>query len=656
MRFRDVLGRFPGPSRVYGTDRRRAGYLASSQAAGAAGRTFALGARVSAPHLVSPTEQVVLDMPAQRARRLVRLQIASIVVVSIVAGLLGMLCVTLPSGDRSLPLAALAVVVTVGGLFVGLTEYVHGRCVNVLIQTASQWRQSAAERAADLARINAELRRRDAERASLFATMSHELRTPLSAMIGFSRALLDDVDGELNDEQRADVAQVHQSANGLLGIVNRTLDFALLDAGGVTVKPGPVQVYSIVDEVIASLRPLAAARGLVLDCSIQPSLPPAEADDACLRQVLVNLVGNAIKFTDAGHVDVRVEAPGGRVTVAVSDTGIGIARAEQALIFEPFRQVNSGTVRGSGGAGLGLAICQRLVQLMGGRIWVESEPGAGSTFFVSLPAAQLRAVMAPTPTRAGAGSDVVVVGDAARTGPFVASLRSRGLEVKLVCGPNWSHALAATAARLVLFDVLLARSEAWRGLAELRAARGDRERVIGLVGLVDGGGRIAVPVDLDVLTDADLDVALAARTQALRSPLDREGTSANGRVCVISADMTWRRRVSAVLEARGIRTAEASHAAEAVSVARRVPMCGLVVDLLIPDPGFADLLGKLETDEILRRLPLLIVGPGALSPRQQHDLRRDLVRWARERPVPVSELAGSVADVMDSLSRETVAT
>src|SRR5688572_6495957 len=219
MRLREVPGLMCGLSRIYSTQRRSSGVLALPSPTGKAGRSSGPSDRSAPPRLSSPTEQVVLEVPALRARRLVRLQVAAIVVVSIAAGLLGMLCVALPAEDRSLTALALGVLIAVGGLFVGLTDYVHGRCIGTLIQIASLLRQSAAERAADLARTNAELRRRESERSTLFAAMSHELRTPLSSIIGFSRALLDDVDGQLNDEQRVDVKQVHQSANGLLGTV-----------------------------------------------------------------------------------------------------------------------------------------------------------------------------------------------------------------------------------------------------------------------------------------------------------------------------------------------------------------------------------------------------------------------------------------------------
>ena len=223
-----------------------------------------------------------------------RLQVAAIVIISIAAGLFGMLCIALPGEDRSLPLLTLGVLLALGGVFVGLSDYVHGRSVSTLIQTASQLRQSAAERAADLARITAELRRREAERASLFAAMSHELRTPHGSIVGFSRALLDGLDGDLNAEQRTSVRHVHQSANGLPGIVKRTLDYARLEAGGVTVQPGPVQVWPVVEEALLVARRVPV-RGIVADLllpepGITDLLSRLQAVDT-MRRAPVLLVG-----------------------------------------------------------------------------------------------------------------------------------------------------------------------------------------------------------------------------------------------------------------------------------------------------------------------------------------------------------------------------
>lgn len=632
MRFREWRAGLPGLDRAFGTERH-----------GASGSTPVLRARTAAPHFASPTAQLALEIPALSARRLVRLQTAAIGVISFVVALCATLGIALSGEDRSLPLATVGVLLALGGMLVSLTAVAHARSVSTLMQTASYLRQSAAERAAELARTNAELRRQEAERVSLFAAMSHELRTPLSSIAGFSRALLDGLDGDLNEEQRASVRRVHQSANGLLGIVGRTLDFARLEAGEVTMQRGPVRVWPVVEEAALALHPLAAARGLDVDRLIPPAVPPVEADEGGLRQVLVNLIANAMKFSDAGPITVRAEEAGEQVTIAVSDTGPGIARDDHERIFEPFRPLSSGAVHANGRTGLGLAICRRLVEMMDGRIWVESEPGAGATFFVSLPAVRLSPVEATVDDLRGPACDVMLVADTARARPLAASLRGRGLEARLVSGPTAIDEVGLAAPRLVLVDLFLHHAEAWRQLVALRSTLAHRDRAIGLVGLADGGGRLIVPAELDVVVDADLDVALAGRVQALCPELTYELSRTKSRVLVVGGDVAWRRRVSLILEARGIRAVEASGAEDALLVARRMPVRCIVADLLLPDPGISDLLGRLQADQATRRVPVLLVGPGALTPGQQRDLRRESARWSAEQAVPVSELAAQVA-------------
>jgi signal transduction histidine kinase/CheY-like chemotaxis protein len=589
--------------------------------------------------LHSPIDQVALEVPARRARRLVRLQMAAIVLISMAAIWLGILAVSLPDVDRALPSLALGIVLLVGGLFVGLTDFVHTRSVGALVRTAAALRQSAAERAADLARANAALRRRDEERATLFATMSHELRTPLNAIIGSSRALLDNLDGELTPEQRDDVTQINDGGANLLAIVNSTLDLARMDAGALTLTTGPVQVWPVVEEVIALLRPLAATRGLDLQRAIPADLPAVDADEDRLRQVLVNLVSNALKFTFAGSVTVRAEAAEDRVLIAVADTGIGIDREAQEVIFEPFRQAESGTDRRAGGTGLGLAISRRLAELMGGRIWVESEVGVGSTFSVVLPLAIKPTLAFRTPD-GRAPSDVVVVARPERAGQLVAALGQRSVTAHAVSGADWLDQLGAARPRLALFDVLQPHAEGWRALVELRGTVEHAGLPVGLVGLGFGTGRVVLPGDLDVLVDGDQSLIEAAREMTHLTEIGRSRQAS--RVLIVGPDHSWRRRVNSILERAGVRATDAGTADEAKDVARKTPLRGLIVDVRAAEPGVADLLSAAERDDAWRHLPTLVVVPPVLTPRQQRDLHLTSAAWSRNGAMTMDQLAETI--------------
>ena len=234
----------------------------------------------------------------------------------------------------------------------------------------------------------------DRVKSSFLATMSHELRTPLNSILGFTGIILDGLAGPLNPEQERQLAMVQGSARHLLALINDVLDISKIEAAQLEVVRGPVQVAATVDRVVELVRPLAQKKGLELRVELAPDIVTLTSDQRRVEQVLINLLNNSVKFTEAGAVTLRVargeratpDGPQAAVYFAVSDTGIGIKPADLASLFQPFRQVESGLTRHHEGTGLGLAICRRLAELMGGAITVESEWGKGSVFTFTLPA------------------------------------------------------------------------------------------------------------------------------------------------------------------------------------------------------------------------------------------------------------------------------
>ena len=221
-----------------------------------------------------------------------------------------------------------------------------------------------------------------AAKSSFLADMSHEIRSPMNVVIGMIDMVLD---SDLTQEQRHDLDHARASAVGLLGIINDVLDASKIEAGKLVIESVEMDLWGALRDTVATLSPQASAKGLKIDLRIAPDVPRAVLGDPVrFRQVLVNLLGNAIKFTSEGGVTVRAETVGSGdvpvVHVTVQDTGIGMSLDTLARIFEPFEQAEASTTRSYGGSGLGLAICRRLVGLMDGHIWAESEPGRGSTF------------------------------------------------------------------------------------------------------------------------------------------------------------------------------------------------------------------------------------------------------------------------------------
>ncbi len=250
----------------------------------------------------------------------------------------------------------------------------------------------------ELGDANTELSRANRLKSEFLANMSHELRTPLNAIIGYSQLMLDGIDGDLSEQQAADLKRVTTAGSTLLGLINGLLDIAKIEAGRMEIGQERIYVDAAVTKVTDLVRPTAEAKSVAVVATIPRDLPDALGDPPRFDQILTNLLANAVKFTARGSVTVGARAFGGEIVISVTDTGIGIAPEAQSYVFDEFRQEDASTTRQFGGTGLGLAIAKKLVELQGGRIWLESAPGVGSTFSFTLPSAPELA--APQPERA----------------------------------------------------------------------------------------------------------------------------------------------------------------------------------------------------------------------------------------------------------------
>jgi signal transduction histidine kinase len=242
----------------------------------------------------------------------------------------------------------------------------------------------------------------DRDRSAFLAALSHELRTPLNAILGFTDVLLTEVDGPLSPEGREDLEIVRSSGAHLRALIDDILDLSALESGKLRLRRDAIDVYSIAEEVVREAQVTAQAKPLSVTLSGEPAI--AYADAQRVRQIIGNVVGNAVKFTPQGSVHVEVRSRGPRTMISVSDTGPGIAPSEQAAIFEEYRQVGDADARRVG-TGLGLAITRRLVEMHGGDIGLESELGRGSRFTISLPARREGPVSTPPPPPRAAQQD-----------------------------------------------------------------------------------------------------------------------------------------------------------------------------------------------------------------------------------------------------------
>ena len=236
-----------------------------------------------------------------------------------------------------------------------------------------------------LATSNARLLEASRLKSQFLANMSHELRTPLNSIIGFSKVLLNRMDGDLTERQDAYVRSVHNSSRHLLELINSILDFSRIEAGKFEMRPETLDLHDVVDECIESSMPLVRDKRVKIERDVPVELPPVLADRMRVKQVLLNLLSNAIKFTHSGRVLVQVRHEPEAVHVSVADTGIGISPGDLQRLFEPFRRLDNPLAQQADGTGLGLAISKKFVELHRGRIWAESRESQGSTFHFTLP-------------------------------------------------------------------------------------------------------------------------------------------------------------------------------------------------------------------------------------------------------------------------------
>jgi signal transduction histidine kinase/DNA-binding response OmpR family regulator len=519
----------------------------------------------------------------------------------------------------------------------------------------ASWNQTlertVAERTAELARATLEAKeaRTAAEQANqlkseFLANMSHELRTPLNAIINFARILAAGMRGPVNEDQVDYLTRIRQSGDHLLGLINDVLDLSKIEAGRMELYKEPLVVADLIQSVMNSAAGLTKSKPIELLQEVEPNLPLVNADRTRVRQILLNLLSNAAKFTERGTITVSARRQHGELVISVADTGIGIAPEHQDTIFEEFRQVDSGSDRRYEGTGLGLAICRRFVGLHGGRIWLESTPGVGSVFTFSLPMNAPQpagASPSPAPGAAREGMPILVVDDDPATTEIVAAYLGR--EGYAVHGLSESARALELARQIrpaaIILDILMPNKDGWEVLSELKA---DPELQ-------------SVPVILyTIVENQQLGLALGASAY-LTKPIDAEQlcatvarlTASPAKILVIDDDpnaIEVVRASLAVVDSYDIVTAPGGEAG--LQAAAAAPPDLIVLDLMMPELDGFGVLEQLARDPRTSAIPVLVLTAKDLTSSERAFLAQRVRGLVQKGGAPPEMLLAKVAELL----------
>lgn len=499
-----------------------------------------------------------------------------------------------------------------------------------------------------LERQSAALEVASRHKSEFLASMSHELRTPLNAIIGFSEVLLERMFGELNERQDEYLRDIWSSGKHLLELLNDILDLSKIEAGQMVLNRSEFIVRKSLDYCLSLVRERALKQGVLLGLEVDPGVGLLDGDRLRFRQVVLNLLSNAVKFTpDGGRVDVRATIRGQDLVVTVADTGVGVAAEDHQRIFDSFQQGTRPAGQAEG-TGLGLTLSKRIVELHGGRIWVESDVGTGSTFGFALPAGSGEPVSAPVPlagmdsglttkSAAGPGPTVVVVEDDRRSFDLLrAYLEAAGVRV---VGARDGEEGLDTVRRLspagVILDILLPGIDGWEVLARLKADPRTAPIPVIVVSMLDERGRgFALGAAEYLVKPVGKEQLLAAVYRAAAMP-EREHT-----VVAIDDEPLAIELVRANLEPEGWTVLGAPTGQEGLTLIRERQPCVVLLDLLMPGMDGFEVVEALRAEPGTRSVPVVILTSKSMTPQDKERLRGRITYVARKTEFDLSGLAG----------------
>jgi signal transduction histidine kinase/CheY-like chemotaxis protein len=462
-----------------------------------------------------------------------------------------------------------------------------------------------------------EMREIDQIKTQFLANMSHELRTPLNSIIGFSRVILKGIDGPITDLQQQDLTAIYNSGQHLLGLINDVLDLAKIEAGKMELSFDEINLTDIITSVMSTASGLVKDKSIKLVRNIQGEIPAVRADAIRIRQVLLNLLSNAAKFTDEGEivVDASVQpGPAGQaeILISVTDTGPGISPQDQEKLFQAFSQVDNSPTRKTGGTGLGLSISQQLIQMHGGRIGVHSALGKGSTFYFTLPIYREEVKAQST----GAKVILAVDDDPQVTALYERYLQPQGYQVVSLLDPTRAKERARqTKPFAITLDIMMPGYDGWQVLNDLKSDPETRD----------------IPVIIcSIIEDQERGFSLGAADYLLKPILEEDLLGALNRlngdgsikeVLIVDDDPDSLRLMDTIFrEHKEYKIVLAEGGKKGWDMITSHPPHALVLDLFMPDMDGFTILEKMRENAKLRDIPVVVVSGGDLTSSQRNML------------------------------------
>src|SRR6266545_3852670 len=465
-----------------------------------------------------------------------------------------------------------------------------------------------------------EMREIDRLKSQFLANMSHELRTPLNSIIGFSRVILKGIDGPVTELQQQDLTAIYNSGQHLLGLINDILDLSKIEAGKMELSFDEVNMTEVTNSVLSTMTGLIKDKPITLRRVVQPDLPTVRADAIRIRQVMINLLSNAAKFTDDGEIVVNLEVKPNtsgklELVVSVTDTGPGIALEDQSKLFQPFSQVDDSPTRKTGGTGLGLSICQHLIEMHGGRIGLNSAIGKGATFYFTLPlyrrGKEVEGIATNKKVILAIDDDPQVIG------LYERYLQPQGYQVIALTDPSRAvERVRALKPFAITLDIMMPGIDGWQVMRNLKSDPEMRD----------------IPVLIcSIIEDHEKGFSLGAADYLVKPILEEDLVRALDRlnadgsiheVLVIDDDPNSLRLIGKMLNDDGHYKPIMAHGGvEGWEVlCSKTPPHAVILDLSMPDMDGFKLLEKMRAEQKLRDIPVIVVSGMELTPEQHQQL------------------------------------